>query len=513
MKELTDAGYTIEFLATDDVFTDGSTEEAQATSDSGKLIDDLNAIEEFKYQVVISKDGEEVAKSEPLQTVKVVVKADIVTEISGFEVYINRDENNHIKVTSGKLVEGADEAKIVVLGRTEATKADADPENITEKVDLTSSSNSRVSVADNGNLTLNGVLGEVTLTAEYEDLSLELPLTIVDEVRVVKAENSTIDTTSLDLATEEKAKVVVMLKDQYGDPINGKIEAATASNAKDVPEEIATTTSDVTADETGKAELIVSASEANAGEGKLEIKVDDVKIGEINVKVAAPGEVAKYELRLAADNEATIDMKDADKTITLNLVGLDKNGLVTENVTKTDAYSVKSSDDKVAEVAWGKENITVTGKQPGNATITVEFKEGALVTGTWTFNIEVVDTKAEITGVTFEEDIPKLTDNDTGITLDKVIKVAGITVNPDVEIKFDELNIKEKVKDATSVKIGEIKLTPIGLGEDIVNFADGTIKLTTGAAGTTGYINVAVLDVYGNLVGEVDIEVAIPADE
>lgn len=494
LAELTEAGYTVEFLATASVFTGPVNKSAD-----GILIAQT-ANDKFKYQVTVTKEGETIAPSS-LVEVTVIDEAATVVEINEIKVLIDTD----VEVVSGKL-ELNDTANIVVMGRTKDMKADADPVPVTTNVKLTSSSNARLSADTAGVVSLNGLTGAVIVTAKAGEVTKTLPLTIVDGARAVKATNSTIDTTSLDLATGEKATVVVMLNDQYGDPIKATVAIATADNVDG--DEIATTTATVNAIKTGEAKLTVTADAANAGTSKLEIKVGAVKIGEINVKVTAPGAAVDYKLRLATGKKATVDMKDATPETVINLVGLDKDGLLKETVTKTAEYDAESSDDDIATVAWVGTDITVTGHKKGNATITVERTEGAIVTETYTFNVEVLDTKAVVTGVTFEEDIPKII-TAAGIDLAKVVKLAGITVNPDVEIVLNGLDIEEVVTGG-NVKIGEIKLTPI----NAVGFSAPTLavnKIAVTVAGTaTGYVNVSVLDINNNVIGEVDVEVLIP---
>ncbi|ELK39391.1 hypothetical protein D478_24673 [Brevibacillus agri BAB-2500] len=165
--------------------------------------------QKFAYQVVVTKDGQEVAKSEKVE-VTAKALANVVTSVESVALYVVQN-GKEVKVTSGKLAAG-DVAKVKVVGKTADMKADAKGVDITSKVQLASNKLAVATVAEDGTVTAGSAKGDATITVKAGNIEQSLNINAGNAARTVDATKSTITTKSLELATGQLAKLKCLSK-------------------------------------------------------------------------------------------------------------------------------------------------------------------------------------------------------------------------------------------------------------------------------------------------------------
>lgn len=505
LKELTDAGYTIEFLANKAVFEVSGA--AASRSATGELREEaLNVDDTFKYQVKISKDGEVVAESE-LVEVTVQDQANLVTSISAVELYVTQNSKD-VEVASGKLATG-DTAKVVVMGRTADMAADADDVDVTLKVTLSTDKVAVATVAANGTITQPGAKGDVTITAKAGDITESITVNASNAARTVDATKSTVTPASLELATGDSADIVVALKDQYGDtfvPADDAVQTLVANNADGQPIAAAIETSAVDSEDL-TVTLSLTANGTNAGTGKVVVNHSTTKLAEVNLTVKAPGEIDEYKLE-AVDKKHEIDLKGkaaGTATLQLFLNGYDEEGLFVAPTIVLAPYSFESSDEDVVTVDT---DGLVTAIAPGTAVVKTFLTEDAFETTVAEVTITVKNTTPSIEKVSFKT-VEKITDDKT-IGIKDILEIA---ISGKEEVHFaagegeDTGKIILKEKDASGVELGKIVLTPVG-GESV--FTTTNLVVTKGDAAVEGKIYLTVIDSDSNFVDQTEISVKLP---
>ncbi|MCM3625122.1 hypothetical protein M4D70_23140 [Brevibacillus borstelensis] len=496
LAKVKEAGYDVEFLASAKVFANGNN-----TSTDGKL-GKLDNNQKFIYQVVITKDGQEVAKSE---RVEVTAKelANVVTSVESVALYIKQNGKD-VKVESGKLAAG-DVAKVKVVGKTANMKENDKAVDITSKVDLASNRVAVVTVDADGTVRAGSAKGDATITVKAGDIEQSLVVNAGNAVRTVDVNNSAIATKSLELATGATGKIEVSLKDQYGDtfvPANNAVQTAVVTaDGKTIAD--AVTTSTVTDDLTVTLDLKAGT---NAGTGKVVVNyVADVttKLGEVNLTVKAPGDVVDYKLE-TTNKEYVLDLKDgATNEFTLSLNGYDKDGLLKEQGISLDAYTLESSNKDVATVdADGK----VTAKGVGTAVITIYKTEDAFKTPVATQTVTVKDTTPAITKITFKE-VGTLTSTEA-VALNSIFDKVS-TVDSDGKEATATVAAELTVE---GVKVGTVVITAVPSKDNTFTANIVEDELVINGSGK-GVINVAVLNNQGYVVDELNISVDIPVVE
>jgi len=512
LKDLKEAGYDVKFLASKDVFADNAT-----TSETGKV--DVADGTEFEYQVVVSKDGEEVAKS-ARQKVKAQVYANTVTEITSVDVVLVKDADaDNVTLDSNTLVKD-ETANLVVKGKVKGSDKEV---TITDNVKF-SVNRPAVATVDTEGLVTAKVKGTVTVTIKAGDIEETLNLKVENETRKVDADKSSIAVDKVELAAGKSSdKIRVELKDQYGDDFAAIV---TAENDEKVEVLGSATAPEVKEDEktiVGAYDLTLTAGNKTA-KGNVVVKAGDVELGKIYVEVKEAGDVADYVLE-TENTELDIKGKDSNEmpTATLTLKSVDKDGLVVdEDITistgkfadATDkAFVAESSDEKVATV----NGATVTAVATGEATITVYQKVGAFKEERASIKISVVDSTPEITAVNFKS-VAKVTET-KNIALEDILEVV---ISGENKAKFvledEQVVIKEDVKDGEeSVTLGSLDLTSV---KDVATFnnvgEEGkevlSLVVTDQADPVKGKIILAVLDNDG-FVDQTIIDVDLPVNE
>lgn len=459
----------------------------------------------FDYQVVISKDGEEVAKSDRVN-VKVEDYATAITEISTVDVQLNG-----ITSTSGKLAVG-DSATLVVKGFTK--KSPNKEVTITNNVKY-STDKAAIATVNNGNIKLNGAKGDVTITVEAGNLSKSVTLNAGNAARVVSAENSSINKSNLLIGAGKSADVEVTLKDQYGDIVSSVEENSISK------EDESSVLSDISIDEidteTNTYKVTLTAG-STSKKGDVVIKVGGVEVGTVNVTVQEAGDVAEY--KVTADKsklDLNKGLEDSDSA-TLTFSSLDKDGLVVNDNISIDGtnYITKSSDEKVISV----NNGVVTAEGVGTATVTVYKVNGAFEDEVATIDFTVVDSTPSITSVEFN-------------------KVEDFEASEDIDVNFAELIKKISAKDSEGnlVEASVAKADSGDLNKLVINDENGneigsllvvtssdakftvntsTITFKQGEQDFSDTVHVSVLNNSGEIVGstsfKVNIKKATPAE-
>lgn len=494
-----------------------------ATSKDGVL--NATAGDTFEYEVVVTKDGEEVAKS-ARQKVTVEDFKSAIIEITSVEVTV--DDN---VITSNKLAVG-ETAQLKVMGKTKLSKDKS--VDITKNVKFAAAPVALISVSNEddtkGQVTQTGKKGDATVTITSGDLKETVKLNVGNEARKASATTTTISEKTVEVAAGQKTKIIVDVKDQYGDVLAA---APTASNAEktSVIKDDANGTEFKDAEDNvvaGKYEIEVTAADT-AAKGDIIVKVGDVEVGKVNVTVKEAGAIDKYEFTTTAKEW---DLKQGvENKPTVALKAFDKEGLEVSLADKTISYEIKDAEQaKKFEV----KNGVVTAKseaqiKAGDKVVVSAIEtEGAIETVRGTVEITVVDTTPVLKDVTFTSH-PAVTEA-TSIDLDKILKVTAEGSKGEVKVAYTvagdakALTIFEANEDgnATEVKLGTVELTnlPEGLG---VTFTEGetqpqvTVTLVDQTVGgdspqpaqNKGSFNIAVIDNDNNFKGDTTVDVNI----
>lgn len=520
VKELTEAGYDVTFNATKAVFKDDTT-----TSKDGVLATQANTT--FEYEVVVTKDGEEVAKS-ARQKVTVEDFESAIIEITSVEVTVN---NNVI--TSNKLAVG-EEAQLKVMGKTKLSKDKS--VDITENVKFAAAPVALISVsnedATKGKVTQTGKKGDATVTITSGDLKETVKLNVGNEARKASATTTTISEKTVEVAAGQKTKIIVDVKDQYGDVL---ATAPIASNAEKTSVIKGESTGVLVTDAegetvTGKYEIEATAAD-KAAKGDIIVKVGDVEVGKVNVTVKEAGAIDKYEFTTTAKEW---DLKQGvENNPTVALKAFDKEGLEVSLAGKAISYEIKDAEqakkfavDSSTGVVTKVEDAQI--KAGDKVVVSAIEKEGAIETVRGTVEITVVDTTPVLKDVTFTSH-PAVTEA-TSIDLDKILKVTAEGSKGEVKVAYtvakDEkaLTIVEAGKDGKApetgaVELGTVELTNLPEGLN-VKFAEAeqTGKVTVDVALNTaadenaaginkGSFNIAVIDKADNFVKDTNVDV------
>lgn len=507
IADLKEKGYTVKFLATANVFADNS-----ATSTTGVL--DTTADKKFEYLVSVSKDGEEVAKSERVAvTTEDFAKA--ITEITSISTSVGTKE-----ITSGKFATN-EAITLKVLGKT---KESGDKEvDITDNVKYTASPVSLISVADTGVVTQKGPKGEATVTVTSGTLKKAITLNVGNEARKADATKTTIDKSAVEVAANKTAKLVVDLKDQYGDAIiDGTPTAFTVENATDST--AVNGTPEVTVSEVkdedgvaipGKYEVTFAVS-GKATKGNADVKYGTEKVGSVAVTVKEAGAIDKYEL---TTDKKEVDLK-TNPTGTLATVALkafDKDGLEASLTGKTIEYKIADANSKFVVGATTGEVTTKAGAtlQVGDKVVVKAIeKEGAIETTRGEVEVKVVDSTPTLETVSFTQ--PSTVTEAKTIDLANIVKATAKGPKGDVKVAYTlaaDGTVSIHEDNASGVVIGELKLAADEADAKFV-LEDGKILVkVNGALKDEGLdkaaFTISATDKANNFKGEVTTNVAI----
>ncbi|KXH84029.1 S-layer homology domain-containing protein [Sporosarcina sp. HYO08] len=476
VQYLVDAGYTVEFQSTKDLFASTSTGEV----DASKIADG----DKFAYKVVITK-GDTTVESK-LTNVEVLDFATYLTSIS--EVSVTQGA---VAVKSNKVTV---EDKNVTVAATKATAlngATINSPKVTYK-----SSNPAIATVD----ATTGVVtpikpGNVTITMEADDAKKEVPLTVVSGAREVAQVTAT--STSVKLLASKTQTIDVTVVDQYGDEFEGNVDVV-SKDAK-----IATVSNPV-AITNGKGTATIAA--VAKGNTTVEVKAGDQVLKSVSVAVSDDSAVASRKIEtVSASADYALDVvtgsDDASLDIVWNqynaggfLIGPEKD--FTNDDLKGTKYTVSSSDNSVATVSVATNGtITVGALKPGTANI--QIKEGTVTRAS--VQVTVVNTTPTITAVNFET-VEDVTTN--GALNVQALKAEGITLSSTdytAEIHTDgtifvDVDTTEGLTDG-DIKLGKLGALYSGTPADITSLSvnAGSVVAANVAAGAEGTIVVRVV--------------------
>ncbi|MBU8881110.1 S-layer homology domain-containing protein [Bacillus sp. FJAT-29790] len=448
VADLEKAGYTVEFVTTQDVFA-GSTPRRSDTgivSRSSLQVLTGAGTEFFQYKVLVKKDGEVVAES-PLSYVD-IVDEDATTLVS---LKVTNDNNGDLEVESGKLA--SDEHYTLEVWGSLSSEPGVFEDLYTNgdtSFTVSSSNPAIATVTSTGTIQFNGGTGDVTFTVTTNDgKSKSIKFTVHSGELKVDASKSTVDKTPLKLEQGVVQQFVVTLRDQFGDLVTGKnltsgeIEIEEAEKVTAGSSTKLTDTDEATVPgfevKDGQYAFDVEAQNVD-GSGEIEVLWGDNRIGKIPVTVSS-NSLAATKWSLTTYNSAystTIDANGQEVT-ELAFRELDRNNVkVSDDITgdglRNTNYTIKvngktlnaanklSGISEYVDVDWNSDGtISITALKAGS--VKIEVFEGELSRASTT--IKVTDSRTKVTGVTFESNIPSIVDS-AGVSLSDVLQITGL---------------------------------------------------------------------------------------
>ncbi|WP_353095809.1 invasin domain 3-containing protein [Tissierella praeacuta] len=485
LQDVIDAGYEVKFIASAKVF--GNLSES---IDDAK-VNITGDVKKFEYQVVVSKEGKEVAKSERV-SVDVQEYAKTVTSIESIKVVAGG-----VELATGTIGLGTG-AKFEIKGKTKDMKAEDEAVKLINSIfEFKSNRPGVISVDADGNLTANAK-GEATITVKSGDFTKDVKLN-VGEAGQISAEKSTVSTKALEISSGKAAKFTVVLKDQNGNPVTGVEDSFVFANETVIASKTVTEDDEVK----GTYEVEVTAA-AKAASADVELKVDNVEIAKIRVSVKEPGDIVNYELELT---EKKLDIKGVSNVAgNFKLKGLDKNGLVKEeDLIKADEYVLEVEGDNKQNAVVANNKITFD--KAGSYAVVAKKVNGSFKDEVDRMTVEVIDTTPSIESAKFTT--VKKVEKEEAIKLEDILTIDAKGPEGKVETEFvlnneDIVEIKEKTSDGTpSVVIGKVKL--IADKGVTAAFDDKEIRITAGE----GKVNLTVVNHNDDFIADTNIEVKI----
>jgi len=494
VQSLVDAGFTVDFQATESVFKDATT---------GELKETLSA--DFSYKVVVSKDG--IVVESALSEVEVLDFSTFLTGLS--EVTVDQGD---VSVTSGKV--SVQDGVVNVLATKATTLSGATVNNPTT-VTYKSSNPAVASVnATTGDVTPIQA-GTVTIKATADDASVSVPLTVVSGAR--QATTATATTTSVKLLATKTQTVDFTVVDQYGDEFEGDLSIVSRDAA------IANGSSKVTFTDGEATETVTALTKGNT---VIDLKNGTTTIKSVNVSVSDDAVVASRKVEtLSASADLALDVvtgsTDQNVELVWNqfnaggfLIGAETN--YTNGTLAGTTYTVSSSDEDVATVAVAADGkITVSGIKEGTANVVI--KEGTVTRAT--AQVTVTDTTPTITSVDFETVEDVIT---KGALNAQVLKAEGITLsstdyNAEIDATtgtiFIDVEGTPAGLDAGDIKLGTFDAIYSGDQADLTTLgvSAGSITAADVAAGAEGTIVASVtLDGKSEVFATSTINVNVP---
>ena len=474
---------TVSYVDNKDVFnTDGTIKNKDKIPASGSIkvvatvkstAANINLTQEFEVTVVAANDWASVTDA------KLVFNTDV----------------------TGTVAVVGDSIKLVptVATKNDGTKLEGDtaPTDWSAQVKSVTSSNITVLTAakSSNDISLTPITaGTATVTVELNSgYKFEKVITVNEEAR--QATKITAEQEKLTLSsTVSSGNVKVTVVDQYGDPVKGKTVYAypTATGTKAIVSQAQTSATD----EKGEATLSLTAlGTATTGTDtvKLSIENDAQKdgLGTLTVEYAKAGNVATYDVRIAADSlskDATIDTYNTDdNALKLEFIGKDAAGVVAAIYDKTTmgtTYTVSSSDTAIAEASVdGTGKIEVTPVKAGTATIHV--KEGNIVRAT--FEVTVTDSTPAVGTIALKEGAQILVSASTAKTLTaddlkSLISVKNGEKAFDLEVSGSTINVKDGSNNIATIELfssnsEKLKVLGVEVTPDSLTDADVDLAL------------------------------------
>ena len=475
---------TVSYVDNKDVFnTDGTIKNKDKIPASGSIkvvatvkstAANINLTQEFEVTVVAANDWASVTDA------KLVFNTDV----------------------TGTVAVVGDSIKLVptVATKNDGTKLEGDtaPTDWSTQVKSVTSSNITVLTAakgSNNDISLTPITaGTATVTVELNSgYKFEKVITVNEEAR--QATKITAEQEKLTLSsTVSSGNVKVTVVDQYGDPVKGKTVYAypTATGTKAIVSQAQTSATD----EKGEATLSLTAlGTATTGTDtvKLSIENDAQKdgLGTLTVEYAKAGNVATYDVRIAADSlskDATIDTYNTDdNALKLEFIGKDAAGVVAaiyDQTTVGTTYTVSSSDTAIADASVDRTGkIEVTPVKAGTATIHV--KEGNIVRAT--FEVTVTDSTPAVGTIALKEGAQILVSASTAKTLTaddlkSLISVKNGEKAFDLEVSGSTINVKDGSNNIATIELfssnsEKLKVLGVEVTPDSLTDADVDLAL------------------------------------
>ena len=402
---------------------------------------------------------------------------------------------------TGTVAVVGDSIKLVptVATKNDGTKLEGDtaPTDWNAQVKSVTSSNITVLTAakSSNDISLTPITaGTATVTVELNSgYKFEKVITVNEEAR--QATKITAEQEKLTLSsTVSSGNVKVTVVDQYGDPVKDKTVYAypTATGTKAIVSQAQTSATD------GKGEATLSLTAlgtATTGTDtvKLSIENDAQKdgLGTLTVEYAKAGNVATYDVRIAADSlskDATIDTYNTDdNALKLEFIGKDAAGVVAaiyDQTTMDITYTVSSSDTAIAEASVDETGkIEVTPVKAGTATIHV--KEGNIVRAT--FEVTVTDSTPAVGTIALKEGAQILVSastakNLTADDLKSLISVKNGEKAFDLEVSGSTINVKDGSNNIATIELfssnsEKLKVSGVDVTPDSLTDADVDLAL------------------------------------
>ena len=474
---------TVSYVDNKDVFnTDGTIKNKDKIPASGSIkvvatvkstAANINLTQEFEVTVVAANDWASVTDA------KLVFNTDV----------------------TGTVAVVGDSIKLVptVATKNDGTKLEGDtaPTDWSAQVKSVTSSNITVLTAAKSlnDISLTPITaGTATVTVELNSgYKFEKVITVNEEAR--QATKITAEQEKLTLSsTVSSGNVKVTVVDQYGDPVKGKTVYAypTATGTKAIVSQAQTSATD----EKGEATLSLTAlGTATTGTDtvKLSIENDAQKdgLGTLTVEYAKAGNVATYDVRIAADSlskDATIDTYNTDdNALKLEFIGKDAAGVVAaiyDQTTVGTTYTVSSSDTAIADASVDRTGkIEVTPVKAGTATIHV--KEGNIVRAT--FEVTVTDSTPAVGTIALKEGAQILVSASTAKTLTaddlkSLISVKNGEKAFDLEVSGSTINVKDGSNNIATIELfssnsEKLKVLGVEVTPDSLTDADVDLAL------------------------------------
>ena len=551
IDEMEDAGYTVEFQATQPVFYG---DEYDSTDGILNMGDDaefpLTVDETFNYKVVISKGDTVITSTSKKVTVKEATSG--TSAIDEAKIFLaNEDgdiDGDNVEIKSGTLTVD-DEAFLRVRGSdaddeygpitTEAKYSSSDPAiaYIDKSDDVVQTAASGDVDDEYAQIVLGGSTGSVTITITTSDgYKKTLDLKVVDEDRKVSSSKTDIDKPSkLKLGGPDTSQVFgVTVNDQFGDPIKDYvIEPKDAISGGDtIAQAVAVEyVGDDTApdydgdvdddnaatDKKGRVVVLVKGGEDD-GTASFTIKDEESdSLGSVSVSNrASSGTATDYDLTIAPFKSKTLDASDDDdKTAYFIIDAYDSSGYRTDDVDysdltlKIDGDKVTDDDDDPSKYVTATIDdagyITVTAKKVKSGSIKIALYQGDSSINLASTTVEVEDSNSTITGATFQSSIPTIY-SENGIKLDRIIKDSGIKTDDGNPVTFElEGDYEVRILAVDRTVIGNLKLSVLD-GDLYPTFEDNDddiyVVLHDSDEGETGKIRLTVNKLTGGDVNE-----------
>ncbi|MCM1566475.1 MAG: cell wall-binding repeat-containing protein [Dehalobacter sp.] len=459
IDQLDENGYTIEFQATENVLDDGYTSTTGAL-DTTNMDDFLNgaASDTFKYEVIISQEGQIVAQSDKVSATVIEGNATAASSITTLKFEITGAIAN---LTSNTLVQ--DETATISEVRANTVKGSKNVD-ITDAVTVTSSDPFVIDVQNDLDLYAAGA-GTADITVTSGSVSKTVTFTVKASTGERKLTKVVAPVGTIKIAGTARDACPVIMYDQYGDTLDTtdatlyKI-AATVSDpdTDDVIANIAAITAPVYPD---KGQLLLTFTGQDVtGNGALKIqKPTGTTLATIDVYASTNDAVNSYKiLAVGGDNaDFSIDLNpeaaavNVDEEVVLRVGTYNSAGYycgdVLTDALETAVIDVDADNDLVLAV------VNPTGKAILDTTITVNpnntftIQEGtAYLTGSATITankyvlvgptdkgkvasrtVTVKNTSPVITSVTFESSLDEISVASTDIS--EILQAKNIIVD------------------------------------------------------------------------------------